>query len=34
MNWLVWALLHEKLSWHQWVGGGLVVAGAVLLASK
>jgi transporter family protein len=26
--------LHEKLTWHQWVGGGLVVAGAVILAWK
>lgn len=26
--------LHEKLTWHQWVGGGLVVAGAVVLAWK
>ncbi len=24
--------LHEPLTWHQWVGGGLVVAGAVVLA--
>ena len=26
--------LHEQLTWHQWVGGGLVVAGAVVLAWK
>jgi len=26
--------LQEKLTWHQWVGGGLVVAGAVVLAWK
>jgi transporter family protein len=26
--------LHEKLTWHQWAGGGLVVAGAVVLAWK
>jgi len=26
--------LHERLTWHQWVGGGLVVAGAVVLAWK
>ena len=26
--------LHEKLTWHQWVGGGLVVAGAIFLAWK
>ena len=24
--------LHEPLTWQQWVGGGLVVAGAVVLA--
>lgn len=24
--------LHEALTWQQWVGGGLVVAGAVVLA--
>ena len=27
-------VLHEQLTWHQWVGGGLVVAGAVVLAWK
>jgi transporter family protein len=26
--------LREHLTWHQWVGGGLVVAGAVVLAWK
>ena len=26
--------LHERLTWQQWVGGGLVVAGAVVLAWK
>jgi transporter family protein len=26
--------LHEKLTWHQWVGGGLIVVGAVMLAWK
>ena len=26
--------LGEKLSWHQWVGGGLMVAGAVVIALK
>ncbi|HTB83884.1 MAG TPA: EamA family transporter [Candidatus Sulfotelmatobacter sp.] len=26
--------LHEKMTWQQWVGGGLVVAGAVVLAWK
>jgi transporter family protein len=26
--------LHEKLTWHQFVGGALVVAGAVVLAWK
>ena len=24
--------LHERLTWHQWLGGGLVVAGAIVLA--
>src|SRR3954469_18518936 len=24
--------LHEKISWHQWVGGGLITMGAVVLA--
>ena len=27
-------LLHEKLGWQQWVGGWLVVTGAVILAIK
>jgi transporter family protein len=26
--------LHERLTWHQWLGGGLVVAGAIVLAWK
>ena len=26
--------LGEKLSWHQWVGGGLILAGAVVIALK
>ena len=26
--------LGEKLSWHQWVGGGLILAGAVVIAIK
>jgi bacterial/archaeal transporter family protein len=24
--------LHEKMTWHQWVGGGLITCGAVVLA--
>ena len=24
--------LHEKITWHQWVGGGLITMGAVVLA--
>ena len=24
--------LHERLTWQQWIGGGLVVAGAIILA--
>ena len=24
--------LHEKMTWHQWVGGGLITIGAVVLA--
>ena len=24
--------LHEKITWHQWVGGGLITIGAVVLA--
>jgi transporter family protein len=27
-------ILREQLTWHQWLGGGLVVAGAVILAWK
>ena len=26
--------LGEKLSWHQWVGGSLILAGAVVIALK
>ena len=26
--------LHERFTWHQWLGGGLVVAGAIVLAWK
>jgi transporter family protein len=26
--------LQETLRWHHWVGGGLVLAGAVILAFK
>jgi transporter family protein len=26
--------LHEQLTWHHWVGGLLIVAGAVILAFK
>lgn len=26
--------LHEPLTWHHWVGGSLILAGAVILASK
>ncbi len=26
--------LHEKLTWQQWAGGGLICAGAALLAFK
>ena len=26
--------LGEKLTWHQWVGGGLILAGAVVVALK
>ena len=26
--------LREQLSWHQWIGGALVVAGAMILAWK
>jgi len=24
--------LHERMTWHQWVGGGLITMGAVVLA--
>src|SRR4051812_266799 len=24
--------LHEKITWHQWLGGGLITVGAVVLA--
>jgi transporter family protein len=27
-------VLRETLTWHQWVGGGLVLSGAVVLAFK
>jgi transporter family protein len=27
-------ILRERLTWHQWFGGGLVVAGAMVLAWK
>jgi transporter family protein len=27
-------ILHERLTWHQWLGGGLVIAGAMVLAWK
>jgi transporter family protein len=27
-------VLREQLTWHQWLGGGLVVAGAMVLAWK
>ncbi len=26
--------LGERLSWHQWVGGGLILAGAVIIVLK
>ena len=26
--------LGEKLTWHQWLGGALILAGAVIIASK
>ena len=26
--------LGEKLSWHQWVGGGLILVGAIVIALK
>jgi uncharacterized membrane protein len=27
-------LLHEKLGWHQWLGGALILLGALVLAWK
>jgi bacterial/archaeal transporter family protein len=27
-------ILHEQLSWHHWVGGALILGGAVILAIK
>ena len=27
-------VLGEKLTWHQWLGGGLILAGAVVIALK
>ncbi len=27
-------VLHERLTWHQWAGVGLILAGAVLLAVR
>jgi len=27
-------ILHETLTWHQWIGGGLMLPGAVILALK
>lgn len=27
-------ILREQLSWHQWVGGALIVSGAIVLAWK
>ena len=26
--------LHERLTWQQWAGGGLILAGAILIALK
>jgi transporter family protein len=26
--------LHERMSWHQWIGGGFIAIGAVILALK
>jgi uncharacterized membrane protein len=26
--------LGEKLTWHQWVGGSLILTGAIVLALK
>ena len=28
------AVLHERLNWQQWVGGGLIVVGALIVAWK
>jgi transporter family protein len=28
------AFLGEKLTWHQWLGGALILAGAVIIALK
>src|SRR5438309_4586671 len=27
-------VLHEKLGWHQWLGGALILLGALILAGK
>jgi transporter family protein len=27
-------LLYEKLTWRDWLGGGLIVAGAIVIATK
>lgn len=27
-------VLHERLNWQQWVGGGLIVTGAIVIAWK
>ena len=27
-------LLGERLTWHEWVGGGLILAGAIMIALK
>jgi transporter family protein len=27
-------LLRERLDWHQWIGGGLIVAGSALIALR
>lgn len=26
--------LGERLTWHQWLGGGLILAGAIIIAAK
>ena len=31
---LLAAAVREKLTWHQWVGGGLIFAGALVIALK